>query len=86
MLEGLDLGAAFVASRWHELFDQYSPDSYHAKLYSLSGLISEAVEIAELQKNHDAWGKHLILVKAEIDERVRTGIESQFCSARHWEC
>jgi hypothetical protein len=81
--EGLDLGAAFVAFRWHELFDQYSPDSYHAKLYSLSGLISEAVEIAELQKNQDAWGKHLILVKAEIDERVKTGIESQFCSARH---
>lgn len=57
-------GAAFVVARWHELFDEFTPDTFHPKLYNLPGLVAEATMIGELQENHDAWNKHLKQVQA----------------------
>lgn len=81
--ESADPNAAFLACRWHELFDQYTPDTFHPRLYGLSDLVDEAVEIGSLHQDHDAWAKHLIHVRAEIRDRLVRGFDRSFCSPRH---
>lgn len=78
-----DPSAAFLACRWHELFDEYTPDTFHPKLFSLPSLVNEAIEIGQLQAEHEAWGKHLKKVQEEIGERVERGLERNLCSPRH---
>jgi len=78
-----DTGNAFVAMRWHELFDKFTPDTFHPKLFSLPSLVSEARTIAELHKDHEAWGKHLALVQLELRDRLDRGFERTLCSPRH---
>jgi hypothetical protein len=80
--ENVDTGAAFVACRWHELFDEFTPDTFHPKLYSLSSLAAEATMIGELHENHDAWLKHLKHVQSELIERLEHGIERTLCEPR----
>ena len=77
-------GAVFVAARWHELFDEYTPDTFHPKLFNLSGLAAEATMIGELHEDHDAWMKHLKHVQAEIAERLEKGIEQSLCFPRQY--
>jgi hypothetical protein len=77
-------GAAFVVARWHELFDEFTPDTFHPKLYNLPGLVAEATMIGELQENHDAWNKHLKQVQMELSERLTKGVERTDCSPRHF--
>lgn len=80
---GEDPAAAFLACRWHELFDEYSPDTFQPKLFSLPSLVSEVVEIAQLQAQHEAWGKHRKSVQDEIGERLERGLETRLCHPRH---
>jgi hypothetical protein len=77
-------GAAFIVARWHELFDEFTPDTFHPKLYNLPGLVAEATMIGELQENHDAWNKHLKQVQAELSERLAKGVERTACTPRHF--
>jgi hypothetical protein len=77
-------GAAFVVARWHELFDEFTPDTFHPKLYNLPGLVAEATMIGELQEIHDAWNKHLKQVQAELSERLAKGVERTACPPRHF--
>lgn len=76
-------GRAFVVARWHELFDEFTPDTFHPKLFNLAGLLAESTMIGELQANHDAWNKHLKQVQAELSERISKGGERDSCSPRH---
>lgn len=78
-----DSAAAFLACRWHELFDEYTPDTFHPKLFSLPSLVNEAIEIGELHADHESWGKHLKKVQEEIGERLERGLERNLCSPRH---
>ena len=79
---GVESGAAFRACRWHELFDEFTPDSFHPRLFSLSSLVDEATTIGELHEDQDAWMKHLKHVQNEIDERLQTGLERSICLPR----
>lgn len=81
--EDAEPGAAFLACRWHELFDEFTPDTFHPKLYSLSSLAAEAQLIGQLHENHDAWLKHLKHVQLELSEKLAGGIEASACSHRH---
>ncbi len=83
VLDAVEPGAAFVASRWHELFDEFTPDTFHPKLYGLSSLAAEATMIGQLHEDHDAWFKHLKQVQAELSEALRGGVEVAGCSKRH---
>jgi hypothetical protein len=65
------------------LFDKFTPDTFHPKLFSLPSLVTEAVEIGQLQADQDAWGKHLKHVQEEIGERLDRGLERTLCSPRH---
>lgn len=76
-------GAAFVATRWHELFDEFSPDTFHPKLHSISSLVSELTMIGNLHENHEAWMKHLKHVQSELFARLQGGLERAACSYRH---
>lgn len=76
-------GAAFVASRWHELFDEFTPDTFHPKLHSLSSLATEATMIGGLHEDHEAWMKHLKHVQSELSARLEAGLERKVCSLRH---
>ncbi len=75
-------GSAFMACRWHELFSSYTPDTFHPRLFSIASLVSEAVAIAHLHEDHDAWSKHLRLVQGEIGERLQRGFERTLCGPR----
>jgi hypothetical protein len=76
-------GAAFPACRWHELFDEFTPDSFHPKLFSLTSLLDEATTIGKLHEDNDAWMKHLKHVQDELGERLQIGLERLICSPRH---
>jgi hypothetical protein len=76
-------GTAFIAARWHELFDQFTPDTFHPKLYSLSSLACEAAMIGNLHDDHEAWMKHLKHVQSELAERLNGGLERTVCTSRH---
>jgi hypothetical protein len=82
VFDGTDALAVFMGCRWHELFDQYTPDTYHPKLFSLSSLVTEAVEIGNLHDSHEAWAKHLKKVQSEIAERIDRGFEKRMCTPR----
>jgi hypothetical protein len=64
------------------LFDEFTPDTFHPKLYSLSSLAAEATMIGELHENHEAWLKHLKHVQSELIERLEHGIERTLCEPR----
>ncbi len=83
IFDELEPGAAFMACRWHELFDGFTPDTFHPKLYSLSSLAAEATMIGELHEDHDAWIKHLTRVQFELTKRLERGVELTVCSPRH---
>ena len=83
VFSGAEPGAAFIACRWHELFDEFTPDTFHPKLFSLSSLVGEATAIGELHENHDAWMKHLKHVQSELGERLQSGLERSICTPRH---
>lgn len=76
-------GAAFVAARWHELFDEFTPDTFHPKLHSLSSLAAEATMIGNLHEDHEAWMKHLKHVQAELSAKLEDGLERTVCPLRH---
>jgi len=83
VFEASEPGAPFLAARWHELFDEYTPDTFHPKLYGLSSLVAEATMIGQLHEDHDAWLKHLNHVQAELSETLLGGVEAAECSPRH---
>lgn len=64
--EERDPFTSFVMARWHEFFDEFTPDSFHPKLHCLPSLLDESLQIAERYAKHGAWAKHLDFVKAEI--------------------
>ncbi|MCX6865251.1 MAG: hypothetical protein NTV46_03345 [Verrucomicrobia bacterium] len=35
-----------MACRWHELFDEFTPDTFHPKLFSLPSLVTEVVDFS----------------------------------------
>lgn len=83
VIEASEPGAAFLAARWHELYDEYTPDTFHPKLYGLPSLAAEATMIGQLYEDHDAWLKHLKHVQAELSETLTGGVETAECSPRH---
>lgn len=78
-----DEGTAFVACRWHELFDEFTPDTFHPKLFGIPSLVTEAITIGRLHDDHEAWGKHLSHVQKELSERLKRGSERDLCSPKH---
>lgn len=82
VFDGADPMAVFMGCRWHELFDQFTPDTFHPKLFSLSSLVTEAIEIGKLHDGHEAWAKHLTYVQSEIAERIDLGFEKSMCTPR----
>lgn len=69
-----------MACRWHELFDEFTPDTFHPKLFSLPSLVTEAATIGQLQVGHEAWARHRKQVQEEIGERLERGFERNLCS------
>jgi hypothetical protein len=67
-----DQFTSFVFARWHEFFDEFTPDSFQPKLHCLPSLLDEALQIAERYTKHDAWAKHLDFVKDEIHDALET--------------
>lgn len=52
---------------WLELFDKDSPDTFQPKLRDIPSLVEELHEVANLAAKSDAWDKHLLEIKAELD-------------------
>ncbi|WP_396255291.1 hypothetical protein [Haloferula sp. A504] len=77
-----DKGSTFLAMRWHELFDQYTPDTFQPQLLTIPCLIEEAVEVASLSNRDDRWKKHLCAVQQEISGRLYGGVEKSLLTAQ----
>jgi hypothetical protein len=73
--------SVYATLRWHELFDKYSPDTYHPKLLGTCGLVEEMKEIASLAKGEERWKKHLTYSKLELGEKLKNTDTTEAFSA-----
>ncbi len=74
----------FLSTRWHELFDKNTPDSFHPKLFGVGHLVKELIDVAKLAQKQDPWKKHVELICEEIKERINSDFFRKCVSSRHF--
>lgn len=74
----------FLSSRWHELFDKNTPDSFHPRLFGVGHLVKELIDVAKLAEKQDPWKKHVEVICEEIKERINSSRFNQYVSPRHF--
>lgn len=75
-------GTRFVALRWHEFFDQFTPDSFQPRVCNLPTIVAE-LAVAAGDVIRDSRSRfHLEQLQAELKYRLSNGVEREACTHR----
>jgi hypothetical protein len=75
-------GTQFVALRWHEFFDVFTPDSFQPRVCQLPTLVDEVALAADDVVRDPRFKTHLSQVQAELSRKLKGEVEAAVCTQK----
>jgi len=82
ILAAANPASAFIALRWHEFFDPFSPDSFQPRICQLPTLVEELAGVANDTLEDARFKFHLQQIQSELKHRLAGDVEQTVCSGK----